>query len=649
MTTKHIGFVLLLMMLALSACGSPAPVTPAVPDATATPAPVTSQPQPTTAPATAVPPTAMPPAATVPPVVSTIPPLPNDPALGSISGWLFHDLCAAEQPGAGCVQQPDGTYRANGLLDAGETSIGGVKVSLAAGACPLTAILQETTTSATDLSYSFTGLTAGTYCVAIEPAREPNTAILYPGRWTHPTVVDGLQSITVNLNAGENKFNVNFGWDYQFLPAANTTPGGNCQYRAGFAGDISVPDNQPIAAGAPFIKIWRIRNDGNCTWGPGRTLNALTFVNGHQLGAPTQVPLPADVPPGSAVDVSVPMVAPTLPGTYRGEWLLQIAQGPLLGVGANGQTPLYVQIVVPSQVPTDGNCTYQVKFLGDITIPDNSTVPAGQPFVKTWRVRNDGTCNWGPGYRLNALKFVGGNLNSDPTPIDLPRVVRPGESIDLSVSLLAPTVPGVYRSEWKLFVQGGTLIGVGVNGQTPLYAQIVIGAATGGTQIAPYTYFTELKHVILAMDAPIYMGVPGDVSNQVNLMAAGQTLLVTGISTDAGWWRVLCVGDIVGPCWITTNPAVTQKSYLAPGTPIAPNAVETGVRYVYANADVPVFGGEPGATNSIVNTLFAGQTAMVTGISADNQWYRVLCANDTIGNCWVTTNPQFTTPTWPGK
>lgn len=513
----------------------------------------------------------------------------------------------------------------------------------------MTAIIQETATIATDLSYSFTGLPAGMYCVSIDPGRDPNIAVLYPGRWTHPTVIDGVQSISVNLNAGENKFNVNFGWDYQFLPAVSTAPGGNCLYRAGFAGDISVPDNQPIAAGAPFIKIWRIRNDGSCIWGPGRALQALSFVNGHQLGAPAQVALPGDVPPGGTIDVSVPMVAPTLAGTYRSEWMLQVAQGPLLGVGRDGQTPLYVQIVVPSQVPTDGNCTYQVKFLGDITFPDNSAVTAGQPFVKTWRVRNDGTCTWGSGYRLHAIKFVGGNLNSDPTPIELPRVVRPGESIDLSVTLVAPTVPGVYRSEWKLFVEGGNLIGVGYNGQTPLYAQVTVGVTGGGTQIAPYTYFAELKYVTLAMDAPIYMGVPGDVSNQVNLMAAGQTLLVTGISTDAGWWRVLCPGDIVGQCWITTNPAVAQKYYLAPGTPIAPNAVETGVRYVYANADAPIFGGEPGTTSTIVNTVYGGQTAMVTGISADNRWYRVLCANDTIGNCWVTTNPQFTTPTWPGK
>lgn len=121
MTIKHTAFALLLVMLILSACGSPKPAV------VSTPVPATSQPEVTAPPQpvpSAIPPTAMPPAATVPPIISTLPPEPSAPALGSINGWLFHDLCASDQPGAGCVQQPDGTYRANGLLDAGEASIG---------------------------------------------------------------------------------------------------------------------------------------------------------------------------------------------------------------------------------------------------------------------------------------------------------------------------------------------------------------------------------------------------------------------------------------------------------------------------------------------------------------------------------------------
>jgi hypothetical protein len=76
------------------------------------------------------------------------------------------------------------------------------------------------TTVATDLSYSFNGLSAGTYCVSIDPLQEQNKPILLPGNWTYPSLTfDGPASTTVELQAGENKFDVNFGWDYQFLPA----------------------------------------------------------------------------------------------------------------------------------------------------------------------------------------------------------------------------------------------------------------------------------------------------------------------------------------------------------------------------------------------------------------------------------------------
>ncbi len=267
-------------------------------------------------------------------------------ALGSINGWVWHDLCAVSgeggsiKPSAGCVQAGL-LYHANGILENGEPPIGGVKVTLGAGACP-SAGLKETTTITTDLSYSFVGLEAGTYCVAIDPLQEPNAAKLLPGSWTHPASVDGPISTTISLKAGENKFDVNFGWDYQFLPPVNEA----CLDKPVFVADVTILDNTAIAPGTTFTKTWRVRNDGNCTWGPGLTLHGLSFVYGAQLGAPTEVPLAQNVPPGSTFDVSIAMIAPDDPGLYRSEWLFHIADGPLLGVGADRQTPLAAQIIV---------------------------------------------------------------------------------------------------------------------------------------------------------------------------------------------------------------------------------------------------------------------------------------------------------------
>jgi len=83
-----------------------------------------------------------------------------------------------------------------------------------------------------------------------------------------------------------------------------------------------------------------------------------------------------------------------------------------------------------------------------VTIPDNTSVETGSTFVKTWRVRNTGACEWGPGY---TLAFVGGDALGEGAPVDVPETV-PGADAEVSVRLLSPDEPGRYRGEWQLCV-----------------------------------------------------------------------------------------------------------------------------------------------------------------------------------------------------
>lgn len=151
----------------------------------------------------------------------------EDPGSAMISGWVWHDLCDSGQDGEpaitttpdGCVQAVSalGNYHADGLMAINEPLIGGVVVTLGEGICPSTG-LAEVTTITTDLSYDFGSLKAGSYCVSIDPQREPNLSILRPGEWTYPDVEQGVISTTVTLYPGEYRGMVNFGWDYQFQP-----------------------------------------------------------------------------------------------------------------------------------------------------------------------------------------------------------------------------------------------------------------------------------------------------------------------------------------------------------------------------------------------------------------------------------------------
>jgi hypothetical protein len=140
-----------------------------------------------------------------------------EPALGSIGGKVWHDLCkvpyeTVDVPPEGCVKLPDGGLVANGLLEAGEPGIEGVVVMLGSGACPSTGL--ATAIADADGLYTFSGLGAGTYCVSSDPLDATNETILIPGGWTNPAG----GSVTVTLGAGEERLDVNFGWDYQFLP-----------------------------------------------------------------------------------------------------------------------------------------------------------------------------------------------------------------------------------------------------------------------------------------------------------------------------------------------------------------------------------------------------------------------------------------------
>jgi uncharacterized protein YkwD len=113
-------------------------------------------------------------------------------------------------------------------------------------------------------------------------------------------------------------------------------------------------------------------------------------------------------------------------------------------VPVTGETP------TPSPTPTElvpnnpADCVNKASFVSDVTIPDNSTVNAGAAFTKTWRIQNTGTCIWWSGYTLTHYSQ---EAMSAPASVPLP-VTNPGETADISVGLVAPSVPGTYQGNF---------------------------------------------------------------------------------------------------------------------------------------------------------------------------------------------------------
>jgi len=144
----------------------------------------------------------------------------------SIGGMVWHDLCAIPyasgsplEPGCVNIEGVDGgpVPAANGILEPGEPGFEGVQVDLGAGACPSTGL--ATAFTGPDGLYSFPEVAPGDYCVSVDALNAVNSAILIPGGWSYP--IRDVEPVTaeVSLGAGESASDVNFGWDFQFLPA----------------------------------------------------------------------------------------------------------------------------------------------------------------------------------------------------------------------------------------------------------------------------------------------------------------------------------------------------------------------------------------------------------------------------------------------
>ncbi len=139
---------------------------------------------------------------------------------------------------------------------------------------------------------------------------------------------------------------------------------------------------------------------------------------------------------------------------------------------AAGGGPGNTSTPAPTSSPTPA-CDL-AGFIADLTIPDGSTVMAGQSFTKQWRLRNNGTCTWKSNY---AVTFDSGDAMGAPASQPLGKDVAPNETVDISVQFTAPTQPGEYRSSWKLRNTKGVLFGTGTN-NLPFFVAIKVGSST---------------------------------------------------------------------------------------------------------------------------------------------------------------------------
>jgi next-to-BRCA1 protein 1 len=97
-----------------------------------------------------------------------------------------------------------------------------------------------------------------------------------------------------------------------------------------------------------------------------------------------------------------------------------------------------------------------LRFIRDVTIPDNTEMTPAQVFTKTWLVENSGTCPWKPGFQVILI----GGLALGGSPFKVSQTVGPGGSIQVSIKMVAPTnASGVVQGTWKMADETGAAFG----------------------------------------------------------------------------------------------------------------------------------------------------------------------------------------------
>jgi hypothetical protein len=149
------------------------------------------------------------------------------------------------------------------------------------------------------------------------------------------------------------------------------------------------------------------------------------------------------------------------------------AQPPLIEPTLIIQPTKQVVVVQPSPLPTTAaltptvnpqDCTNNLHFISDATIPDNSVVPVGSSVDKQWLVENSGTCNWDSSYRL---KHLGGAVLGAQEELML-YPARAGTQATIEIVFTAPFTEGAYESAWQAVDPDGNPFG------DPIYMRITV-------------------------------------------------------------------------------------------------------------------------------------------------------------------------------
>jgi uncharacterized protein (DUF3820 family) len=456
---------------------------------------------------------------------------------------------------------------------------------------------------------SYRMLKAGAVTLAQGP-QTPIPAPVAPGQSTIvsvPLVVPTVGSYVVR-------------WDLQtagqWWTTLKSTPARDMWFNAADWSADWVSDNVPIAWVAGETKQIQVTvaNDGGRAWpasGPNPVRLGYKWVSnatGNTFPGATRVSLPADVPTGQQIALTIPVTAPAYPTNYT--MYLDLYKENEFAFGDKGIAP----DDTPTGVSVDFKATYLVQGLPSFTAGQQATVPilitnAGRGVIPV-------TNSYPVSLAYHWYDAAGRPSVWDGQRTKLPADLPPGQAVQLQAQVAAPSAAGPYQLRFDLvqegvswFTQKGVPSGnVTANVQAPLVpawgATYKVPATTLGSTGALAT-----MPVILTNTSNFPWSSSG--ANPINLGyhwydAAGKALVWDGVRTKLP-------SDL--------GPDQTQTLQVSVQLPGAPGAY--ALRWDLVQEGVAWFSQKGVATGNDSVTVSAPATTTTNGFGASYDVTRV--------------------------
>lgn len=258
----------------------------------------------------------------------------------------------------------------------------------------------------------------------------------------------------------------------------------------------------------------------------------------------------------------------------------------------------------PTSTPIPGGCADGMQFVADVSVPDGSAFAPNEHFIKTWRIRNSGSCAWS-GYHVVFAEGEPMGTLDQPIP-DTPA----GEELDISIEMTAPGGAGNYTGRWRVQSPGGATLG------TLTCVIVVQEEGGGGPSVEPTdtpvpTTITLPGNLQATAQGAALVITWSDASGEADyvLTLAGRSVTLPADTTSYTWENP--------PCGVMVSIGITARDA---------NGAELGGLSDMVSA--PPCPEQPQAPAAPSNLRLAGWTATTNRLewadnSTDEQGFRV--------------------------